>query len=273
MKPCLSEATTLPLSFADDVNTYADVGCTAMEVWLTKLEDHLDRHSAAETHRLLADRKMTLAAAAYQGGLLLSQGEQRKAHYDHFRRRLGLCQEFGIGTLLVVADFVEKVEPVALERAVVSLRQAAQWAGAFGVRLALEFRSSSTFCASLDTALALVAQCSELNVGVNFDVFHYYTGPSKFEDLGLLTAQSLAHVQLCDLAGVPRELASDADRVLPGDGDFRLQPILDHFRALGYDGWVSLELQNPTLWQTNAVQVAEIGFTALRKVLGLTEGA
>src|SRR5207237_949675 len=93
--------------------------------------------------------------------------------------------------------------------------------------------------ASLDTALALVAQCGEPNVGVNFDVFHYYTGPSKFEDLQLLTLDSLAHVQLCDVAGVPRELATDADRILPGDGDFNLLPLLDHFRAVGYDGWVA----------------------------------
>jgi 4-hydroxyphenylpyruvate dioxygenase len=271
VKPCISEATTLPLSFEEDVNTYADAGCTAMEVWLTKLENHLDRHSAADTHKLLADRGMTLAAAAYQGGLLLSQGEQRRAHYDHFRKRLDLCQAFGIGTLLVVADFVEAVEPVALERAVVSLAQAAQWAEAFGVRLALEFRSSSTFCASLDTALALVLQCGAANVGVNFDVFHYYTGPSKFEDLALLTPQTLAHVQLCDLSGLARELATDADRILPGDGEFQLGPILDRFRALGYQGWVSLELHNPMLWQTKAIQVAEIGITALRKVLGLAE--
>jgi len=151
MKPCISEATTLPQSFADDVNTYADAGCDAMEVWLTKLENHLEKHSPADTAKLLKDRRMTLAAAAYQGGLLLSQGEQRKAHYDHFRRRLELCQQFGIRTLLVVADFVREVQQQDLERAVVSLRQAAQWASAFDVRLALEFRGSDTFCASLDT--------------------------------------------------------------------------------------------------------------------------
>jgi 4-hydroxyphenylpyruvate dioxygenase len=110
-------------------------------------------------------------------------------------------------------------------------------------------------------------------VGVNFDVFHYYTGPSKFEDLELLTPATLAHVQLCDLAGVPRELATDADRVLPGDGDFRLDPIVERFRELGYDGWVSLELLNPTLWKARPVQVAEVGLTALRKVLGLAQGA
>ncbi len=268
MKPCISEATTLPCTFAEDVAAYADAGCTAMEVWLTKLEKHLEAHSVADTRKLLEDRQVTLAAASYQGGLLLAQGEPRRAHYDHFRRRLNLCQQFGIPILLVVADFVEAVDQRTLERAVVSLKQAAQWAAGFDVHLALEFRGSDTFCASLDTALALVAQSGEPNVGVNLDVFHYYKGPSKFEDLALLTPANLAFVQVCDVAGVPRELATDADRVLPGDGDFQLRPLLAQLRHIGYDGWISLELMNPHLWQTKATQVAEVGMRALRRLLG-----
>jgi sugar phosphate isomerase/epimerase len=267
MKPCISEAATLPSTFAEDVAAYADGGWTAMEVWLTKLETHLESHSTEDTVKLLADRGITLAAASYQGGLLLSQGEQRKAHYDHFRRRLELCTCFGIQTLLVVADFVDHIEDTGLQRAVVSLTQAAQWAAGAKVRLALEFRGKATFCASLDTALALVAQCGEPNVGVNLDVFHYYTGPSKFEDLSLLTPANLAFVQVCDVAGVPRELASDADRILPGDGDFRLDPIIQHLRHIGYTGWVSLELLNPTLWQVKASQLAELGMSAMRRLL------
>jgi sugar phosphate isomerase/epimerase len=271
MKACLSEATTLPSTFAEDVANYADAGATGIEVWLTKLETHAEQHGVADVRRLLADRGLTPAAAAYQGGLLLSQGEQRKAHYDHFRRRLDLCQALGIPTLLVVADFVGPVDSTSLERAVVSLTQAAQWAAGYGITLGLEFRGRSSFCASLDTALALIEQCGEANVGVNLDVFHYYTGPSKLEDLDLLRTERLAHVQLCDLAGVPRELAEDSDRILPGDGDFRLQPIIERLRQIGYQGWVSLELMNPTLWQARPAQVAEIGLTALRMVLGLTD--
>ncbi len=268
MRPCISEATTLSTSFADDVSGYADGGCNAMEVWLTKLETHLETQSSADTRKLVADRGLALAAAAYQGGLLLAQGEQRKAHYDHFRKRLDLCQALGIPTLLVVADFVDRVDPTALERSVVSLKQAAQWAAAFGVRLALEFRGSATFCSSLDTALSLVAACGEPNVGVNLDVFHYYTGPSKFDDLAGLTPDNLAFVQVCDVAGVPRELAEDSDRVLPGDGDFRLGPLLDRLRQIGYQGWVSLELMNPTLWKAKPSQVAELGMArALQRLL------
>jgi sugar phosphate isomerase/epimerase len=267
MKPCLSEATTLPCTFAEDVQSYADAGCKAMEVWLTKLENHLEKHSAAETRKLLEDRQMILAAASYQGGLLLSQGEQRRAHQDHFRRRLDLCQQFEIATLLVVADFVDTINATALERAVLSLKQAAQWAAGFDVRLALEFCGKATFCASLDTALALVMQCGEPNVGVNLDVFHYYIGPSKFEDLDLLTKDNLAFVQVSDIAGLPRELASDSDRVLPGDGDFHLESIIKRLRAIGYDGWVSVELMNPTLWNTKTTQVAELAMMALGRLL------
>jgi 2-keto-myo-inositol isomerase len=271
MRLCISEATTLSNTFAEDVCGFADAGCHALEVWLTKLETHLEKYSVGDTHKLLEDREMTLAAASYQGGLLLSQGEQRKAHYDHFKRRLDLCQSFGIPTLLVAADFADKVDAIQLRRAIVSLTQAAQWAAAFKVRLALEFRGSASFCASLDTAVAVVAQCGEPNVGVNLDVFHYYTGPSKFEDLDLLSPANLAFVQMSDVIGIPRELATDADRILPGEGDFRLQPIVDKLRAIGYDGWVSLELLNPTLWKVKSSQVVELGFAALRRVLEISD--
>ena len=267
MTPCISQATTLPTPFADDVAAYAAGACPAVEVWLTKLEPHLESHPADDTKKLLADCGVTLAAAAYQGGLLLSQGEQRKAHFDHFKRRLDLCQGFGIKTLVVVADFAQKPDASALQRAVASLAQAAQWAAGFGVTLALEFRGADAFCSCLDTALSLVEACREPNVGVCLDVFHYYKGPSKPEDLDRLTAANLAHVQVCDVAGVPRELMTDADRVFPGEGDFRLGPVVGRLREIGYVGTVSLELMNPVLWRSKPTQVAELGMAALGRLL------
>jgi sugar phosphate isomerase/epimerase len=267
MKPCLSEAITMSATFAEDVCAFADAGCPAMEVWLTKLEEHLKRHSTAETKRLLGDRNLILAAASYQGGLLLSQGQARRDHYDQFQRRLSLCQEFDIGTLLVAPDFAEQVDAAALQRTQVSLKQACQLAATYGVRLGVEFRSSTRWLASLSTAVGLVNACQEPNLGVVFDAFHYYTGPSKLEDLALPTRENVAFVQVCDLAGVPREFAADAHRILPGDGDFQLQPIIEGFRSIGYDGWVSVELMNPELWKIKPVQVAEAAMKSLRRLL------
>ena len=87
MKPCISQAMTMPCSFADDVANCADAGCSALEVWLTKLEQHLAAHSLEETRQVLAERPVVLAAASYQGGLLLSQGDARQASDD------GRCDE------------------------------------------------------------------------------------------------------------------------------------------------------------------------------------
>jgi len=267
MIPCISQVTTLPASFAEDLANAAGAGFPALEVWLTKLERHLETTSAADTAKQIADSGLRLAAAAYQGGLFLSSGEQRLAHFEHFKKRLDLCQRFGIPVMILTADFSAQIDAQSLGLAMKSLTEAARWAAGFGVRLALEFHGSDSFCNCLDTAIAFVKQCGEPNLGVCLDAFHYYRGPSKPEDLERLTSGNLAHVQLCDVAGVPREWMADADRVMPGDGDFRLEPIVERLRVIGYSGAVSLELMNPTLWSVNSAQVVETGRRALQRFL------
>lgn len=271
MTPCISQVTTLSSSFDADIRNYSKVGCRTIEVWLTKLEQFLAQQSVEQVKELVADHEVKLAAAGMQGGLLLAQGQPRCESFALLERRLDLCQALGIDTLVVAADFVDEVSLTDYERAVVSLKQAARLAAPKDVRLALEFQGRARFCNNLNTAASLVALAGEPNVGICLDVFHYYTGPSKSEDLDLLTSENLFHVQLSDLAGVPRELATDSDRVLPGDGDFHLGHIIEHLRMIGYAGYVSVELLNPLIWQVQPTQVAEVAITAVRRLLGLTE--
>lgn len=267
MKFAISQTCTLPGGFADDLHGYADGGLTKVEVWLTKLEQHLEKTSPAELQELLQSRSIELVAAAYQGGLLLSQGEQRQVQFVQFRRRLELCQIFHIPVLLILPDFAQRPDQTSLQRAVVSLKQAAQWASGYGVSLGLEFRGSDSFCASLDTALTLVESVNEPNVGVCLDLFHFYKGPSKTEDLTRLTAQNLVHVQVCDVPGIPRELMTDADRVLPGEGDFHIAPLFDRLRQINYQRAISVELFNPTIWQCKPSQVAELALASLQRLV------
>ena len=268
MKPCISQATTLSTPFEGDLTAYSRAGWTAIELWLTKLETFLASHSIAEAKALLDGEGLTPAAASAQGGLLLSRGAEREAHWDHFRRRLSLLNELGVPTLVVVADFHRDLSPDDYARAAVALAEAAERAREANVGLALEFQKSARFCASLDTTLALILQSGASGVGVCLDLFHYYTGPSKFEDLAYLTPANLAWVQICDLSGTPRELATDGDRILPGEGDFQIEPILDQLGRIGYEGYVSLEVLNPQLWKIAADRVADLGFQAVCRTLG-----
>jgi 2-keto-myo-inositol isomerase len=270
MKPCISQTTTLMNPFEADAAAYRGGGWTAVELWLTKLESFVQGRSVAEARSVLESHGVRPVAAAGQGGLLLSRGEERAVHWDHFRRRLALLGELGVPILIVAADPAHgwPVTAEDLSRAAASLGEAAAVAATFGIRLALEFQKSSALCACLETALVLVSQCGSQNAGVCLDAFHFHTGPSKLEDLDHVSSRDLAWVQLSDVSGTPRELAGDGDRILPGDGDFPLGPIVERLAKTGYDGYVSLELLNPHLWQVSADRVADLGYQALLRVLG-----
>ncbi len=88
MKPCISQVTTLMNPFESDASAYRSGGWTAVELWLTKLEAFVQAHSAAEARSLFESAGVRPVAAAGQGGLLLSRGAGRDAHWGHFRRRL-----------------------------------------------------------------------------------------------------------------------------------------------------------------------------------------
>lgn len=268
MKPALSQVCTLDTPLEQDLADYAAAHVSAVELWLGKVETYLNDHSPDDLASVLAEHDIAAPVASYQGGLLVTQGPARDEHWRHFARRLELCKTLGVETLVVAGDLRGPLDQQDLDRVSMSLGQAAAQAADAGVRLALEFQAGATFGNNLQTAAAMVAETGEPNLGLCLDLFHYYTGPSKPDDLGYLSPENLFHVQVCDLLGVPRELATDADRILPGEGDFLLAPLLDALRSMGYDGYVSLEVMNPLIWQTKARQVAEVGMTALRKLLG-----
>ncbi|MBI3863862.1 MAG: sugar phosphate isomerase/epimerase [Planctomycetia bacterium] len=269
MFACISQVCSLGSSLEDDIDGYADAAGSAIELWLTKVEEYLQGHVAGDIRKRAADRGLKLAAASFQGGLLVSQGEARRVAWEQFARRLDLCAELQVPVLVVVADFLGPFGSTDIERAQVSLRQAGEMAASRRVRIALEFQVRNTFVNNLETAAMMVQSAAHPNIGICLDLFHFFIGPSKFDDLDLLTPDNLFHVQVADVADRPRELATDADRILPGDGDFRLQPVFDRLRQIGYQGAVSLELTNPMFWQIAARQVGEIGLTALRVSMGV----
>lgn len=268
MIPTLSQVCCLNSPFDRDLEDFAAGQCRSVEVWLTKLETYLETHTLKDVRFWLEKMEIMLPVASFQGGLLASQGEARREAWRLFERRLDLCQEVGIGTIVVACDVPAPLSQTTIERIQTSLIQVAQEAEKRRLRAALEFQADSAFGNNLQTAALLVADVGSPHLGICLDAFHWHVGPSKTEDLGYLTAANLFHVQLCDLADKPRELARDSDRILPGDGDIELTPLIAHLRRIDYQGCVSLELLNPQLWQVPPLQLGEIGMTALRKILG-----
>ena len=267
MLPALSQVCSLHSSLEEDVKDFAEGHCRALEIWFTKLENHLQDHSISDTKKLLERHEMQTPVASYQGGLFDTQGEARREHWESFGRRLELCRQFEIPTLVVACDVATPLSQQSLARVQHSLSEVARQGEQQDVRIAIEFQAGSVIGNNLQTIAALVSETASCKLGICFDAFHFFVGPSKLEDLDLLDSDNLFHVQLCDLGDVPREFAKDADRILPGDGHIPLDPIVERLHQIQYEAAVSVEILNPQIWEIPARQFGEIAMIALRRQL------
>ena len=268
MQPALATVCSLEAPLETVLEDYAAGHCRAVELWLGHVDAAHGRAGPGPLADLLARHHLQAVAASFQGGLLTSQGEARREHWRLFADRLGLCRSLGVPVLVVAGDVFGPLGAEDLRRLGVSLAEAAARAADAGVRLALEFDARASFPSNLQSAVALVEDVASPALGLCLDWFQFTVGPSKEADLALLTAANLAHVQLSDVADVPREMAADADRILPGEGSSPPDDLVARLAAIGYRGAVSIEVLNPRLWRVPPRQFGEIAMTALRRVLG-----
>ena len=179
MRPCISQATTLSSSFADDIENYAASGCRAIEVWLTKLEQHLEHVSSADTRKTLAERGVELVAAAYQGRTAspgTRNGEPTSTTSGAARPLPDLS-----GSELSLSPPISHVRPIrnlspgpwggSPRRDAGRPASTSDWPWSFGRRLVLH--------QSRYGDPRSVRECHEPNVGICLDAFHFLQGAEQ----------------------------------------------------------------------------------------------
>lgn len=267
MQPCINEATTMTTDFATDMRAYAEAGFESVELWLPKIESYLEGKSVAAVERLLKQQGLRAVAACAQGGILLSEGEQRHTALEQLRSRCALTAALGADTLIVFSEQGDGVDEGTYARAAANLAEACDVAAEYGVTVALEFIKGSRLVGSPRTAQAVMRQADRANLGLLFDTFHFYAGVSKMEDLEALDVSRLALIHVNDARDRPREIWTDADRVLPGEGVLPLREMLSRLAAKGYEGYCSLELFSRPLWEGDPFDVARRAHASLTALL------
>ena len=89
------------------------------------------------------------------------------------------------------------------------------------------------------------------------DLYHFWAGPSKFEDLDMINPGEIHHVHFADTPRQPPvEVAEQKDRAFPGEGIAPLQRILNKLVEKGYNRALSLELFDMNVRRTDPAVVA-----------------
>lgn len=241
----VSEFSTMPLSYDEDLAAYAAGGAAGIGIAEAKLPEGRDQESLAKLRE--SGLKATICLPAGLSVLPLpafpgpDDPEERVASLCASVKRLA---PFEPETMLCLTGPVGDRDPEEARRIVVEgLREVARAGEEAGVRVALEpihasARDDFTMVDNLPDAVALLDEVGVPSMGILFDTWHLWDTPDVLDHIRE-QAHRFPAVHVNDWRDPTRGWD---DRALPGEGIMDLPAMFGALEAGGFDGWYELEI-------------------------------
>jgi sugar phosphate isomerase/epimerase len=234
----VSQVSTLPAGFADDVLAYAAAGLDGIGVWELKLGDGPDDDAVALLRASgLGSATAVPAVPSILPLPLLPGPNDPGERISAILRSLHRLAAFEPAAVLCITG------PGDRATAISGLREVAAEAERLHLRIALEpFQAVGienwSVIDTLGDAAEVVEEIGSPAVGIQFDVWHLWNTPELFEEIER-HAPLIAGVHVNDWREPTRGWA---DRVLPGDGVAGVPAILGALDRAGWDGFYDIEV-------------------------------
>jgi sugar phosphate isomerase/epimerase len=243
----ISQISTLPARFEDDLAAYVSAGLDGVGIWELKLPADGDDSSALE-----AFARSGLAAASAVPAVpsilplpLLGGPTDPAERLESFSASVHRLAAFGAPAIVCLTGSGLGFDADRARETVVSgLRVLAGEAERAGVRIALEpyqrlGGAEWTIATTIPEALELIDEAGgSPALGLQFDVWHLWNTPDLVDHL-TRELDRIAGVHVCD---VREETRGFADRVLPGAGIADVPSILAALDDAGWQGLYDLEI-------------------------------
>jgi sugar phosphate isomerase/epimerase len=238
----LHQTTSRRAGYRAALEGWARAGVKAVEITDVMLDEFLATDSLAAARRVITDLGLTPVSSAAVLPDIWIPGPERAASLERWRKR---CDQFAsLGFPKIYCPSITS-RPVTADDFTATpgcMREVGEIAKQFNLTSMVEFARTSTHLSTLRSTLMLVREAAHPNVRPMFDVFHFWAGMSKFEDLDAIRPGEIAHVHLQDVLDTPRELIDNNGRVIPGDGQAPVAAILRTLAEKQYTGPLSVEL-------------------------------
>ena len=235
---------------------WARAGIKQVEITNGLLDPFLQTDSLPAARRVLTDLGLTVVDAACGVGGLWEPNPTRAMSLENFKRR---CEQFAmLGTTHIYspAGTTQKFTEEDYKAGPANMREVGEIAKQFNLIVMVEAVRASTYISTLPTMLKLTREAGHPNMKPLLDIYHFYSGMSKLEDLDTIRPREIGHVHFQDVPDMPRELFDNTTRIIPGDGVAPLTRILAKLSDKGYAGPLSVELFLPKFQQGDPFQVA-----------------
>lgn len=252
----MHQFTSAGAGYRKSLEGWAKAGIRQVEPAAELLDEFLKTETLASAKRVLTDNGLKIVSGAAGVTGLWEPNPNFEKNLTEFQRRCAQFAELGAPLVYSPCATAARFTADDYARCLTNIRQTAEAARQFEMKVAVEFVRSSTFLASLPTALRLQREAAHPNFGILFDCYHFWSGPSKMEDLELIRPGEIIHAHLNDTQDLPRELLDLKTRVIPGDGVAPLAKILGKLAEKGYAGPISVELFLPQFQQADPFALA-----------------
>jgi 2-keto-myo-inositol isomerase len=256
------------LSIVEEIDIVADAGYQAIEPWIGEIQTYVDRGgSLPELKRRIADRGLTVESAIGFAEWIVDDEARRNKGLEQARHEMDLVQQIGGKRIAAPAAGATEVETTDYLKAAERYHALLVIGDHIGVVPQVEVWGFSKTLTRLGQAIMVAIESGHPQACVLPDVYHLYKGGSDFTGLKLLSNQAVHVMHVNDYpATPPRSAIKDSDRVYPGDGVAPLPEIFRTLREMRYDGYLSIELFNPTYWQQDPLKVARTALDKLKAV-------
>jgi sugar phosphate isomerase/epimerase len=256
----LNQKTTNRWSLPEAVEGCVRAGIEAIGVW----REPLAEVGVDKARRLIDDAGLRVSSLC-RGGFLTGVGpDARRSALEENRRAIEEAAALGTDCLVMVVGGLPEGSrdlPGARARVADAIAELAPFAGAHGVRLALEpmhpiFTADRGVLATLGEALDLAEQFPAEQVAVVVDTFHVWWDPQLDQQVAR-AAGRIASFQVCDWI-TPLPADSLLSRGMMGDGHIDFRRALDLVTRAGYTGDIEVEIFNADVWAADPDAVVEL---------------
>ena len=268
---CLNTSTIrqCKLDVPREVEVASQAGYEGIELWVSEIEAYAKSGGTfSELKGILEDSNLELPNLIAFFQWAHPDDDQRHEGLEQARKVFAIAQELGCPYVAAPPFGITDREDVSVAHLADCFRTLLEIGRQTGVAPLLEFWGSSKVLGSLDEAIDVLALADDPDVALLADVFHMARGGSRFELLCELDGDQLGLMHVNDYPGVlDVSQLTDRERLYPGDGVAPYDEIVQALHAIGYRGFLSLELFNEAYQEAGAVQVARTGLAKMRQVV------
>jgi sugar phosphate isomerase/epimerase len=197
---------------------------------------------------------------------MVDDDQKRKAGFEQMEKEMNVLAE--LGCKRVAAPAAGVTGQLDLFKAGERYKELLDLGRKTEVMPQLEFWGAFPYFHHLGQVLMVAAVANDPDARILPDVYHLFRGGSGYEGLKMLSGDLIEIFHLNDFVDtIPREKQEDKDRVYPGDGAAPMKQILADIKNMGGEKVLSLELFNKDYWQQDALQVARMGLSKMKKLV------